>query len=338
MKKNLLTGALAAAMLAVPGTMADSDIDLPINGDFRGSPSGYSPAPGWTLTADGGGARILPTADRDDFCLELQASPTRAQSVISESYPLQGSTLKLELKVCGSGTALVGYETLDDTRQTVISSDRQVVQLRTFDQKIKRYFTLNVPAKYIRIRLTAEAGSSARFRDVDADISGPVAAAVQPVSGMVAAPPAPAASGVVAAPPAPAASGVVAAPAAPAASAPAAQPAARQSVSVPAAKLLQNDKYFSLTFLGQDEHYETSLPVGSDIDFDLGEDPAGGSYWKVLSYDPNICRVKLEHDQDGVWPFRRDKAEIELKAICPGTTDVVFGNGAKRFTVHFTAQ
>ena len=90
-------------------------------------------------------------------------------------------------------------------------------------------------------------------------------------------------------------------------------------------------------FLGQDEHFETSLPVGSDIDFELGEDAGSSLYWRVTSYDASICRVKLEHDQDGVFPVRWDKAEIELKALRPGSTDVVFTCGTKKLTVHFTA-
>jgi len=340
MKINLLKVSLAAAMLTALGTVpavADNDIDLPINGDFRGSPSGYSPAPGWTLTADGGGARILPTTDRDDFCLELRSVPNREQSVVSDLYQLSGSTLKLELKVSGAGTAMAGYETLDDTRTRVISANRQAVQLSAYDQKCKWYFPLNVPARYIRIRLTAGPGSTARFRDVDADLSGPVIAAAQPAAapGMIAAP-APAASGTIAAPaPAPVAAPAPAAQPAVAAPAPAPAPAAAPP---PGTRLLQNDRYFSYSFLGQDEHYETILPVGSDIDFDLGEVPSSGYYWKVFSYDPSICRVKLEHDQDGVWPLRRDKAEIELKALRPGRTDVIFTCGSKRFTVHFTAQ
>ena len=94
-------------------------------------------------------------------------------------------------------------------------------------------------------------------------------------------------------------------------------------------------QYYFYNFLGADEHYATSLPLGSDIEFDLGEDPGNGLYWRVVSYDPAICRVKLEHDHNLVMP---DKAEIELKALSPGQTDVVFTCGPKKFTVHFTAQ
>ena len=57
MKKSFLSVLLPAAMLFSAAAVADNDIDIPVNGDFRGMPSGYSPAPGWTLTAGGGSAR-----------------------------------------------------------------------------------------------------------------------------------------------------------------------------------------------------------------------------------------------------------------------------------------
>ena len=210
MNVKLLTLALAVAVPLV-SAVADNDIDLPINGDFRGNPVGYSPAPGWTLTADGGNANILPTNDRDDFILELRAAPGRSQSVVSELHRLPGNMLKLELKVSGIGNASAGYEAYDATGRILVGSDRQQVALTGFDQKIKRYFTLPRQAGFVRIRLTAEAGSTARFRDVDADVSAvPAQAAPQngiaaPAPGAIAAPPAatPApAPGAIAAPPA----------------------------------------------------------------------------------------------------------------------------------------
>ena len=189
-KKGLLLalGALWAGMLGADG------IDLPINGDFQGRPGGYSPAPGWYLSADGGAARILPTRDRNEFCLELAAVPTRPQSVVSAMHPLSGSVLKLEVKFSGRGTASVGFETIDEAQRTVIASGRQTVRLAPRDQKLKCCFNLTAPARYIRIRLTAEAGSLARFRDVEAELSGPVLSTAAPVT--VAAP----APGTIAAP------------------------------------------------------------------------------------------------------------------------------------------
>jgi|GEM_PF-1712785 len=333
MKKNLLIAALALGTLVMA---AGDDIDLPINGDFRGTPSGYSPAPGWTLTADGGSARILPTTDINDFCLELTAAPNRPQSVVSDMYVLPGNVLKLELKVSGTGTAMVGYETFDETQRTVLAAYQEIIQLSAYDQKFKRYFTLTVPAKYIRIRLTAAAGSTARFRDVDADISVAAYAAGTPAPAAVAAPaPAAVAAPAPAAVAAPAPAAVAApAPAATAAPAPAAAPAATAAPM----QVLIHDKYYFYSSLGPDEHFEISLPVRSDIDFKLAEDPGRGLYWKVVSYDASICRVKLEHDRDGIFPFRYDKAEIELKALRPGRTDVVFVCGGKKVTVHFSAQ
>lgn len=329
MKRKLATITMIAAALLFPAirSAADNDVDLPINGDFKGAPSGYCPAPGWTLTPDGGNARILPTTDRDDFMLELRAAPERSQSVISGLHALPGGVLKLEAKVQGSGSASIGYEAFDETQRTMVGSDRQTAALGGHEQKLKRYFTLPAQARFIRIRLTAEAGATATFRDVDADVS--LIPAAQPAA--VAAP----APGVIAAPPpvAAPAPGTIAAPA-PAA---APTPAAASAPTPVGARALQDDRYYSFGSLGADEHFEISLPVGSDIDFELGEDVSSNLYWRVVSYDSNVCRVKFEHDQDGVFPFRRDKAEIELKAIGRGTTAVVFSCGGKQVTVHFTA-
>ena len=72
-KRSLMVLGLGAALLSAGNVFADNDIDLPVNGDFRGAPSGYLPAPGWTLTPDGGGARILPGGDADEFALEAIA-------------------------------------------------------------------------------------------------------------------------------------------------------------------------------------------------------------------------------------------------------------------------
>ena len=303
MKKALLL-ALAALAAGIP---AADGIDLPINGDFRGRAGGHSPAPGWYLSADGGAARILPTRDRNEFCLELAATPTRPQSVISAMHPLSGSVLKLEVKFSGRGTASIGYEALDEAQQVVVASERQTVRLVPHDMKLKRYFTLRAPARYIRIRLTAEAGSLARFRDVEAELSGPVLAAPAPVT--------------------------VAAPAPVTVAAPAPVTVAAPVVAKP----LVDDSFFAYESLGADEHYAASLPVRSDIDFDLAEHPRSQLYWQLVSYDPAVCRVKLKHDRDGIYPLYRYKAEIELKAVARGRTDVVFACGQKRFTVHFTA-
>ena len=150
--------------------------------------------------------------------------------------------------------------------------------------------------------------------------------------------PAPAPAPAVAPAPAPAPAPAVAPAPAPAqAVAPAPAPAPVAATPTVGMQLLQNDHYYAYMFLDNDTHFEAAVPCGSDIDFKIGED-AGKQYWRLVSCDPAVCRVKLEHDSDGVFPFRIDKAEIELKAVMPGKTDVVFVCGPKRVTVHFTAM
>ena len=313
-KKLLISLFLTAILCFAANVIADDDIELRINGDFRGAPSGYSPAPGWTLTADGGNARILPTHDHDEFCLELTAAPNRSQSVYTELHPCSRRLLKLEFKVRGIGTAAFGYESFDHTGKRLVASDRQLVSLSNFEQKFKHYFNL-APAAFIRIRLTAEPGARAIFRDVDAELNGPVMSV--------------ASGGVIAAPPA--TSDVVTAPKPPTV------PTLPPSQPTPPAKLkpLYDHQYLSYSSLGPDEHYATSVRLGKDLDLNLEEDPA--RLWKVVSFDPNICRIKLEHDRDGKHGQRRFRADIEIKAIRPGKTAIVFVCGHKKLTVHFTA-
>ena len=323
--------ALAAAFVFTMRVSADYDVKLPINGDFRGRAAGYSPAPGWTLTADGGNARILPTRMRNDFMLELSAAPNRSQSVVSNLHRLPGDLLKLEIKVRGTGTASAGYEVFEHLQRPPIASDSQSATLSTYDQKVKRYFRLPPKAKYIRIRLTAEAGSVARFRGIEADVTFAPAEVSQPAPGAVPPPPPPApalALGPIAVPPPP-----------PPAPDPAtASPVASVQAPRPPRQPLQNDRYYPCDSLGPHDFFETSQAVGSAIGFGLGEDPAAGLNWQVAVYDPRICRVRLEHGLRGIFPFRQNQAEIELKAIGRGTTDVVFTCGKKKITVRFSAE
>ena len=319
--KLLSAMALTAALVFPFSTFADGD--LPVNGDFRGRPAGYCPAPGWTLTADGGFARILPTRDRNEFELELRSGPNRSQSVLSDLHKLPGNILKLEFKVRGEGSASGGYEVFDEARRTLVAADRQTVGLARHDQKVKRYFIMPPQAKYIRLRLSAKPGSVAIFRDVEAEVARAAIPAVQkqepPPTGMIAAPPAEAA-------------GTVSAPTA------AVTPLQPGVTAIrPPSRLLRDDRFYPYAALRPDEHFDVTLRAGSDIDFDLGERPDAGFYWKIVSYDPSICRIKLEHDRDGIFPLRRDKAEIELKALRRGSSDVVFTCGSKKVTVHLTA-
>ena len=308
------------------------DRDLQINGHFRGTAQGFSPAPGWTLTADGGNARILPTHKNYKFMLELQAVPSRSQSVVSDLHPVYGNTIEISADLSGSGYATIGFEAFDQTGNQLVASDKQTCPLtQGQEQKFKRYFSVNSQAQYIRVRLTAERGSTAIFRDVEAEMKiNPV----PPQPGTIAAPPpatmAAPQPGTVAAPP-PAT--VESSPSVPASKANA-RPSRRKTA---ARRMLQHHRYYTWSSLGPKEYFQVQLPVGSEIEFDLQENPAKNLYWNVISYDARICRIKLEHDRDGVFPFRVDKAEFELKALWRGTTTIVLSCGGKKITIDFTA-
>lgn len=319
-KAGLMAAALCGAILLTMTVQAAYDRDMRINGHFRGTSQGYKPVPGWTLTADGGSARILPTLKPDKFMLEILAASDRPQSVVSDLYQVFGNTIEIKADLSGRGYASIGFEAFDSTGRQLVAAEKQTCTLSSgIEQKFKRYFFVNAPAQLIRIRLTAEPGSTAVFRDVEAEMKMSAAPAPQ---GAIAAP-------------APLPAAVAAPQPAPVVSAPATAPAPLSST--PTGPMLQHNRYYRWNSLGPVEHFQVQLPVGSDIDFDLQENPDRNLYWSVISYDARICRIKVDHDRDGFFPFRVDKAEFELKALWRGTTTIVLACGGKKIYIHFTA-
>jgi hypothetical protein len=332
--KNILTGSLlgAAALLAM-AVQAGPDRDLHINGHFRGTPQGYDPAPGWTLTADGGSAKILPTRKPDKFMLEIKADPSRPQSVVSGMHPVFGNTIEIKADVSGRGYAAIAYEAFDQSGSRLLGTDKRSCTLsHRAEQKLKAYFPIPGPARLIRIRLTAEAGSAAFFRDVEAELKyiatppPPGTIAAPPPPGTIAAPPPP---GTVAAPPPP---GTVAAPPPPGTIA---APPPQPEVSAPT---LQHHQYFELKALRPVEHFQTLLPVRGEIRFKLQNYPLRRQYWTVVSYDARICRISYRQDRDRIPPFRVDKTEFEVKALRPGDTTVELACGRKRVYVRVSVR
>ena len=171
MKKWGVTLVLTAAMVSAFAAAADDDVDLPLNGDFRGAAVGRTCAPGWILNEQEGESRILATDDRDEFALELKALPDRAKTVRSELHQVPGNLLTLQIEVRGTGRAAFGFEALDDTRVKQTGSGSQAIALTGHEQKLKHVFALPPQTRFVRILLTAEAGSAAVFQDVEAEVS-----------------------------------------------------------------------------------------------------------------------------------------------------------------------
>ncbi len=315
-RKWFWIGVLAAGFAV--GVCGDDEVELRLNGDFRGASPGAAMAPGWTGDALAGQTKIVPGEDWDEFGLEVIAPAGNAKTVCSDFHAVAGKTLKLEVSLRGSGTAAVGFLAFDQARQPLAAAGQtRTYQLAVPGSEIKNYFTMTDPnVKFIRICLVANPGARVVFEDVEAEFKAiypPSSAAVQSI--------------------APAAQSAL----------PVAQVVPLAHSAVPAAQSgvlrpLIHDKFYAFSRLAEKTELQASLPRGSEIDFELGEDGAQNRYWTVSQYDPAICRVKLEHDTDGFWPFRYDKAEIELKAMAPGETAIVFNCDGKTLTVHFSVQ
>lgn len=314
MVKNMLNKLLIAAAVCGTVSVLTAGPDIHLNGHFRGAPDAAHIVPGWSVTP-GGTARLLPSHKPGKFLLELIAPPQSWMAACSELHTVRGNMLKIDADVSGRGNGSIGFEAFDAARTQVLEKKQMPFALRGHAREVKFYFNLTHPEiRFVRIIIAAEAGSVARFGDVDAEFKhtpAPVPAPLPPPAPVPAPLPAPA--------PAPV-------------PAPAAAPAATLT-----GRVLINDEYYRLRSLGPVTEFQTSVPVGSDIEFKLGEDIDRGMVWSVAnSYDPMVCRVKLEHDRDGVWPARYDKAEIELKALGRGATRVEFVNGnGKRVIVNF---
>ena len=317
MIQKFLLFATLGAICALPA-FADDDVDLRLNGDFRGAAANAATAPGWMVSTGNGSTKIVRGNDFDEFVIEVNASAQSAKSVLSDFHPVAGNLLKIESEVKGSGVATVGFAAFDGAKNPLPGS-AQSYQASPFWSKTKNYFNITNPnVKFVRIVLTAEKGAAVTFQDVEAEFKRTHAA--------------PAGA------PVPAAAQVVVPPAAAVASqAAVATTQAALTAAAPAQMLIQN-KLYSLGRL-VDLTCQATVPLRGEIDFELEEEASQGLYWAISSYDPNICRVEMEHDRGGVWPFRYDKAEIDLKGVAPGTTTVVFTRpDGKTFRVLFTVR
>lgn len=183
MMRKFLALALAAVLVLVsalagedaPGAAGEggatpSATPLPVNGDFRGAPAGDSPVPGWILVEDGGHARVVPSPAPDKFVLELQATPARAQGVVSEAFPVSGGVLECFVTLSGSGAAFTHYDCLDAKRALLFIAEPGRHQLGA----APRTFSFTAPmapnVRFVRLRFAAAAGSVARIENVRAVI------------------------------------------------------------------------------------------------------------------------------------------------------------------------
>ena len=74
--------------------------------------------------------------------------------------------------------------------------------------------------------------------------------------------------------------------------------------------------------------YSATLVSGEELEFKIESNPK--EYWQIVSVDRQICRVSLENDRDGFWPFVRHYAEVEFDARRRGTTELLLRSNSGR--------
>ena len=277
---------------------------LQINGHFRGTPSGYNPVPGWTLSSGGGGARVLPSFRRGEFVLELTASRQYPQAAVSDLQPITANTVTITAALRGNGKASIGYETFDANQTRLAGANATYDTHRMREQLVRKDYLITDPnAKYVRIVLTAQVGTTAQFREVTAALTN---SAPPPPPPVVAPPPPPAAAPVPPPPPA------------------------------PRFRHLKLRHSYVWAGLADEETLLVTIPRGSEVSFSLQEFPRRRLFWSTAAADSRYCHVHVHHEQVGRIPHRVENARIRLKAVWPGQSDVVLVCGPKKVVIRVT--
>jgi len=299
-KRVLLAGVMAAAFT---GVLQASDIDIKLNGDFKGAAIGAATVPGWKICGKAGSSRIVAGAERDEFGMALSAAADQPIAASTGLIPVRGKYLEFEADVRGAGQSAVVVRAFGADRKA-LNLETKVVHDPAAGTKMKFVCNLSEAANgFICIALTAMPGANVIFEDVDAEFrnglvigSLPLIKSGDPACGS------------------------------------ANCAAVCKGKDVPDVKELLDDSFFAAKSIGN-ELYQISIPAGSDVDFELEEGAEPQNRWRIASADMTKTRVELKHDSEGVWPFRTCKAEIEIKAIAKGESKAVFTAPGKSFTV-----
>lgn len=312
-------GDTPAKVQAAANAAPNVTVEIPVNGDFRGGAHGFSPAPGWALSANGGSAQVLPTDDPNKFGLELRSAEGRLQSALSVFHPIPAGATAITLHYkFSSGNCLAEVEFFDaegSQRSPGLSShyygghgEKAMVTKGKADHTRS---PIPSNARYAMICLSAGTGMVARFSDVKLKFSGPITDS--PESAL----PAPVADA-----------------SAPSTS-PIAAPVPGAAFGSQDARAVQAREHFAYPSLRPEEHFALSVTSDHPREFSLEE--SAGTEWRPRSYDPEVCQLTLTHvNGDGA-----RKALVHLRGApidkdIERATDVVITDGAKTVTIHVT--
>jgi len=285
------------------------EIDLNMNGKFRGAAKDAETAPGWIPDNAIGSCRILKGRKSREFVQEIAAT-TAVKSVSSEFYPATGSRLKVDLKYSGSGNGKVSCFCYDSQRQQIAPEESAAITAAETLQEREFRFVLPPRTAFIRLVLAALPKSTVCFEDVNAEYmldrapAGAPQVSVDIYKGKVSL---------------------------------VTESSAHVEIP-PEAVPLANDKRLYYKNIPYSGVYRGETTLGNDFDVDLGEDSNSGIFWQVMSYDPNVCLVKIDHKHLGFGAFNLDKAVIEILPYSRGSVRVDLSCGRKKMTIYVTAR
>ena len=165
-KRRVLAAGTVAAVFA--GAVQASDIDIRLNGDFRGGSVGAATVQGWEICGKPGSSRIVQGKDRDEFGMALTAAdkPVAATTGLIQ---VRGKYLEFKAKIRGTGQSAVIVRAFDTKRQP-LSLETVVYHDPAAGTKLKFVCLLSEAADgFISISLAAMPGAKVIFEDVEAE-------------------------------------------------------------------------------------------------------------------------------------------------------------------------
>lgn len=289
-----------------------------LNSTFEGG-NGVT-VPGWSIapgtTSAPGLTALYSTRTPRQFILRFNASQKRT-AFCGDLVHLDSPQTEVLAQLSGSGTALLGVLAYDANQNPVPALNQlQGVALNSAWHDARAEFTLDMGrVSYIRVLIGVEPESQADFSSVYANFLPP--AALPPFPGQLPPPPSSVAP---IAPPAPSV-------------APVAPPVGSVNPAV-----LVDDQFVSIPQLAAAGSNPVAFVVycraRKDIELNFEESGVPGQRWEVISYNPNMTRVKLKHERKR----GRYKAEVEIDCLHHGSSLVRLQNGSLVVDITVVAQ
>ncbi|MCQ2379171.1 MAG: hypothetical protein MJ016_08240 [Victivallaceae bacterium] len=296
MKKSIFVAAVASVLAF--SLAAEEDMTAPINGSFQGF--AFSLAPGWSKGEGDGDASII-TGRRNHRELRIETEDDHIQRVVSDAFPVNGKILIVEMESSGRGQAAMTVLSFDAQEQIIDEDEPPIRPVRTGHGRVdaKYYFRFPENAATAQIVLSTVGAADVVFGDLEASFTDEITPEI--LAGLQ--PPKPEPEKVSTFDKMQRPTDTV------------------QPVSINDGARLKAEELFD------GESYQITLPLGGETEFFLEEDADADLLWKIASFDADKCRIKIRHENVGLWPFDTDVARIAIKAKNSGISEIVLPYG-----------